>query len=36
LTEIEINQNQLYDATVVDACLRLFRERRFEARDSDL
>ncbi len=30
LEEIEINKRRLYDAEVVDACLRLFREKSFE------
>jgi HD-GYP domain-containing protein (c-di-GMP phosphodiesterase class II) len=30
LEEIEKNQGTLYDADVVAACLRLFREKRYE------
>jgi HD-GYP domain-containing protein (c-di-GMP phosphodiesterase class II) len=30
LNEIEKNRGTLYDNTVVDACLRLFREKEFK------
>ena len=30
LEEIEKNKGILYDAAVVDACLRLFREKRYQ------
>jgi PAS domain S-box-containing protein len=36
LEEIEKNKNTLYDADVVDACLRLFREKGFYWKDQTL
>ncbi|MDO9528769.1 MAG: hypothetical protein Q7J27_06365 [Syntrophales bacterium] len=33
LEEIEKNRGALYDADVVDACLRLFREKGFQLKD---
>jgi HD-GYP domain-containing protein (c-di-GMP phosphodiesterase class II) len=35
LVEIENNKGTLYDADVVDACLRLFREKDFNLRGHD-
>jgi HD-GYP domain-containing protein (c-di-GMP phosphodiesterase class II) len=35
LEEIEKNRGILYDADVVDACLRLFREKGFQLKESD-
>lgn len=34
LSEISINKNKLYDADVVDACVRLFKKEKFAFKDS--